>query len=103
MADRYIRRGKPVPDSLIGPDVLPGYEDWYRAFHELSTDRQIGMAVGPIPAAAIDRHGGGAFFRRVIRAMDRVYLAHVRGDVDAPESENLARDSFRAAMKGPTK
>lgn len=90
-----------MPDHLIGPDVLPGYEEWFTAFYELSTDRQIGMAVGPIPAASIDRHGGGALFRRVIRAMDRVYLAHVRGDVDVPESENPARDSFRAAMKGP--
>ena len=90
-----------MPDSLIGPDVLPGYEDWYRAFHELSTDRQIGMAVGPIPAASIDRHGGCGLFRRVIRAMDRVYLAHVLMGSDVPSYVDDPLAAFDAAMKGP--
>ena len=82
---------------------MAGYDGWYRDFFELSTDRQIGMAVGPIPAASIERQGRCELFRRVIRAMDRVYLAHVRGEGDEPESDNPARDAFRAAMKGPSK
>lgn len=59
------------------------------------------MNVGPIPAASIDRQEQGALFRRVIRAMDGVYLAHVRrnGEPELPESDNPARDAFRGAMK----
>ena len=89
-----------MPDEFIGPSLLPGYEDWFDAFYELSTDRELVMAIGPIPAASIDRQNEGPLFRRVIRAMDGVYLAHVRGVPDAPESDNPARDAFRAAMRG---
>ena len=93
-------KGRELPERFIGPSLLPGYEGWFDAFYELSTDRQLGMAIGPIPAASIDRQNEGPLFRRVIRAMDGVYLAHVRGVPDVPESDNPARDAFRAAMRG---
>lgn len=102
MADRYKTRGKPVPAEFIGPALLPGYEGWFAAFYELSTDRQLGMAIGPIPAGSIERQNEAPLFRRVIRAMDGVYLAHVRGVPDVPESDNPARDAFRAKMRGKT-
>lgn len=107
---RFEARGRPVPDYLTPPPLLPGYEDWWRDFWELCTDRSIGQVVGPIPAASIDRHTAGwcasvrDMFRSCIRAMDAVYLTHVRNDgaPDAPEPS--ARDTFRAAMKrGPDK
>jgi len=93
-----------VPEHLYPPDLPIGTEQWWNDFHELSTDRQMSMSVGPIPAASIDRHIAGwsdddaGMFRAVIRAMDRVYLQHSRSDPDAPESDNPTRDAFRATM-----
>lgn len=43
----------------------------------------MGMGVGPLPAASLDRHVGtmdpdeAAVFRLVMRRLDGVYLAHV--------------------------
>lgn len=38
-------------------------------------------------------------FRAIIRAMDRVYLRHMRGEPEAQEeSDNPTRDAFRLAM-----
>lgn len=95
-----------MPEALTPPAILPGFESWYDAFHELSTDRQIGNAIGPIPAGAIARHVTGwcaseaSLFRRVIRAMDGVYLRHLHnGGLPEAESDNPARDTFRAAMR----
>lgn len=85
---------------------MPGTEPWLADFFELGTDRPIGMnGVGPIPATTIDRHTAGwpedeaELFRHVIRAMDRAYLAAMRPDRDAPDSDNPARDAFRARMR----
>jgi hypothetical protein len=62
--------------------LLPGTLEWLNAFWELSTDRQIGMGVGAIPASAITEWAARAglddieaeSFRSCIRAMDRAYL-----------------------------
>lgn len=82
-----------------------GTESWYNDFYELSTDRQSGMCLGQIPAASIDRRTAdmtdedATMFRAVIRAMDKIYLRHQRGEPDAPEeSDNPKRDAFRLAM-----
>jgi hypothetical protein len=60
------------------------------AFAELSTERHIGMNVGPIPHSAIvgyaERNGLNdefVAFARAIRAMDSVYLEYVQ----TPENE----------------
>ena len=67
----------------VGPDPIelkPGLEEWYSDFFDLSTDRQIGMAAGPIPHASILRHVDGwpweeaDTFRECMRAMDAIYL-----------------------------
>lgn len=83
-----------------------GYESWLEDFGELSSDRLVSDAgFGPIPARSIRDHVAGwdaddaALFRRCIRAMDAVYLKHVNGVVDVPESDNPARDAFRARMR----
>ena len=103
-----------MPDHLSPPDLLPGADVWLSAFWELSTDRQIGMAAGPIPAASIARHTAGwadveaEGFRRCIRAMDRAYLEAIapgpdgkpkqRPDPAIAASDNPARDVFRAVF-----
>lgn len=90
---------------MLPPEILPGAEQWLEAFWELSTDRQFtGYGSGPIPAASIDRHTAGwdeaeaKAFRTCVRAMDAVFLKSQRDEPDAPESDNPARDRFRAAM-----
>lgn len=62
----------------------PDLERIRGAFHELSTCRQIGMALGPIPWTAIDRyaerHGIGDFeqFATLVRACDAAYLGALK-------------------------
>jgi len=111
---RALVSEKPLPTHLIPPEVFPGFEPWIEAFWELSTDRQIGSVLGPIPAASIHRHVMGwceeeaDLFRVCIRFMDRVFLSEDR-DPDPVESLpgektdfNPARDSFRASMRRKT-
>ena len=90
-AEALEAKGRPVPSYLYAPDVLPGFEPWLLAFWELSTDRQIGgERTGPIPASSISRECAdmdpdeAVLFRRCMRALDRVYLAHLTNAADKP-------------------
>jgi hypothetical protein len=48
----------PVPDRIRNaPELLPGLEMFYRAFHSLSTCRPVGMGVGAIPWTAVHAYG----------------------------------------------
>lgn len=102
---RIEAKGKPIPPELLPPKLLPGAEEWLSAFWELSTDRQIGFSTGPIPSASIDRRTmrmdeeEAVMFRTCIRAMDQSFLKAIRDEPDVPESDNPARDAFRAAMR----
>ena len=49
-------RGEPIPEDAIPPEIAAGYVYAYAVFQELSADRQIGMALGPIPFTAIDAY-----------------------------------------------
>ena len=94
----------PIPDRFWPPTVMAGFEDWIAAFWELSNDRQIGEVVGPIPSLSIAMYDVAeherALFRRCIRAMDGVFLAHmsaVRKSGKAPGkalSQPLTKDVF---------
>lgn len=84
---------------------MDGLDGWYEDFWRLSTERQIGFGVGPIPASAIDRHTEGwvaedaEMFETVIRAMDEVYLmrANSSDDTTGQQGQVSPRDAFRAA------
>lgn len=39
------------------PTLLPGLDLYYNAFWELTSCRQIGMGVGPIPWTAVEAYG----------------------------------------------
>lgn len=94
------------------PELMMGFDGWVADFFELSSDRQIGMGVGPIPASSIDRHTAtwdhddADMFRTCIRAMDGVYMAHVNksggGNDGARQDEKpkTAQEAFRAAFGG---
>jgi len=93
-----------IPE-LEPPEIMDGFGGWYEDFWELSTERQIGMGVGPIPASCVTRHCAGwryddaDMFKACIRAMDAVYLGHANNPGDsappATEAPMSARDAFR--------
>lgn len=85
---------------------MDGYGGWYEDFWRLSSERQIGFGVGPIPASAIESHVAGwgyedaEVFEFCIRQMDGVYLMKTnKADQDAPAHES-PQDAFRSATSG---
>lgn len=60
------------------------------AFMELSTERQIGMAVGPIPASAINRYLREYklpdWWEPVIKRIDHHFLATMNTDADKADA-----------------
>jgi len=74
----------PLPDFIKNePELLPGLEIYLKAFWDLSTCRQMGMGLGPIPWLSIQEYvtilGGDEDFQEdfchYIRRMDGEYLA----------------------------
>ncbi len=61
---------------------MPGEDFYLQAFWSLSTERQMGMAMGPIPQSAIIAYGLRAeldsdtmgLFEAVIRSLDAAYI-----------------------------
>jgi hypothetical protein len=75
----------PLPDAILNkPKMAPGLEFIWRAFWEMSTDRDFGMAEGPIPWSVMDRYAlrheieDDEFDRFVlmIKSLDSVYIEH---------------------------
>jgi hypothetical protein len=66
--------------------MLWGLEAYYEAFAELSTDRQSGTSIGPIPWSSIDRYASRygieddafEYLIRMVRALDDAFLAYCR-------------------------
>ncbi len=84
---------------------MDGFDGWYEDFWRLSTERQIGFGVGPIPAHAIDRHVAGwsyedaEMFEFCMRRMDEAYLMKAN-KTEEPQPSGSARDAFRSATSG---
>ncbi len=85
MMEQAEEAGKPVPSHLLPPPLYAGAAELVTTFWELSADRQVGMALGPIPTKSLwdwfDRTrltdlDDQAVVTSAIRAMDRVFLAH---------------------------
>lgn len=96
-----------MPEALQPPDILDGFGGWCEDFWRLSTERQIGMGIGPIPQSAIDRHVVGwddedaDLFEFCIREMDGVYLMKSNKVEKAPApTGGSAREAFRQATAG---
>lgn len=77
-----MRRGQPAPDWYHGePDALPGYEFVIAEFWDLSTERQLGFAIGPIPSSKIREKRrelgldpqASRTFTALIRSLDRAF------------------------------
>jgi hypothetical protein len=82
----------PLPFLESQVDLEPHLQFEWQAFRDLSTDRQAGFGVGPIPWTSIDqyaaRHGveGDEFerFCHLVRAMDDAYRAHIESLTPKP-------------------
>ena len=82
--DAAERKGRSLPQwYLEEPELLPGDVFYLEAFRSLGTERQIGVAQGPIPDSKIIDYGQRAGLDRdvidgllvpVIREMDTEYL-----------------------------
>ncbi len=75
----------PVPDKIKNtPTLSMGLHMYWKAFQDLSSDRDVGMGIGPIPWSAMsawaDRNGirGDNFerFVTIIKGMDTVFVEH---------------------------
>lgn len=86
LATQLRAAGVPLPPEATPPPygTNPEIENWIMtAFADLSTCRDVGMGVGPIPWTAIDAYATRAgldrraalTFTGCIRALDRAYLA----------------------------
>ena len=76
--------GRSVPEGFLNqPSIAPQNLFLWDAFWELSSERQMGMGLGPIPYRALRSYAddGGIvgdhfdLFRSVIRQLDGEYLA----------------------------
>jgi len=87
MAQKQRRK---IPASILNkPQLRDGLQMFYRAFMELSSCRQIGMAEGPIPWTAIQlwcnegcllgTQRDSVFYH--VRRMDLAYMKHQSGKI----------------------
>lgn len=85
IVEQAQKLGMPLPAVMANkPRLLMGLDFYWRAFWELSTDRDIGMAEGPIPWTAMNQWAirynivNYEFDRFVIliKGMDSVYIDH---------------------------
>ena len=94
IADEATKRGLPVPESCLPPDLEPHLEEYVDHFWTLSTDRYLGFgAMGPIPWRAIDKYAERTGllddevayddFVAAISAMDEEYLTVQREQAEA--------------------
>lgn len=82
-----LGEGREPPEAFYArPDVPPDLAEHMSAFYELSTERQMGMGLGPIPASLIRRYACDQIdldgddlelFYSILRRTDEAYLAIV--------------------------
>ena len=108
---KLVEDGREAPKEFFQqPEILPQHQLYMEAFNELSTERQIGMGVGPIPRSAIRAYAqelgivGDEFehFHRIIRLVDNDYLQAANSS-KKPDEANLVDasdpDSVRQVFK----
>ncbi|WP_290687299.1 MULTISPECIES: hypothetical protein [unclassified Haematobacter] len=93
------KAGRPIPSHLWPVEPPQGYEQWFEIFFEVSNDRQLGHgAVGPIPASSLARYDFGPdqrAFVRAIRAMDQLFMRHLKtAKPGSIQKEPMTKDRF---------
>lgn len=76
---------------------MPQLCEWYiQAFWDLSTERQVGMALGPIPMSKVEEladrfcltEENTDTLKRSVRAMDKEFLAWSAAQAQAEREKN---------------
>jgi len=90
-----IERGRDAPEGFYNrPEVEPHLTWLWNAFWELGTERQLGMAVGPIPGSKIREYlrdelelHGTEYERAkaIIRRADDAYIGMINRRKDEPD------------------
>lgn len=95
------------------PEVPEHYRTYQTAFWDLSTERPVGMGLGPLPLSIIKRYvtedmglsgEAHAFAVDVLRAVDNGYLTmrnEKPGEVKPGDVDGVKRVIGRAARRGP--
>jgi len=80
-----VKTGLPIPSRIENaPSIAPGLELYYIGFLELTSSRQMGFGIGPIPWLAVEQYGTTKgldeeqqeMMHMHIIAMDTVYMKH---------------------------
>lgn len=94
-----MERGQPLPDWYENEPELEVSERFFiSAFWELSSERQLGMAIGQIPGSRIAEFalrtgldsGMIRVFHLLIRTLDSFYLKHVRAEQERERKKEPA-------------
>lgn len=105
---RLAELGDEIPEELWPPELLPGVEEWFEAYRELGTDRQLAFSIGPIPAASIWRYTLGwddveaERFRFCIRVADAALLNFTHDEDKPPPlpKKTMGPEMFDAMFGG---
>jgi hypothetical protein len=96
----------PLPDKIKNrPKLRPGLDLYWRAFWEMSSDREIGMGVGPIPWRTVNdwclrNDIWGEDFERlltILRGMDGEFMKRQGGK--GKSGTPMGRGEFTAPDK----
>ena len=89
--------GLPTPALDNRPELLPGLDFYFTAYRELSYDRPVGMALGPIPWSSIIKWGE----LHGITDLDDldVLIHHIRAMENAIASHEARREKANAKHK----
>jgi len=97
-----LARGDSIPQSILeAPEVRHDLAFFWSAFHALSSCRNFGMSVGPIPWTAIAEYAGfhNVFdfeeFEEIIRRMDSYYLDLIFSDQEKSNGRQDHTNSSR--------
>lgn len=92
-----VEQGRePPPQFYERPDISDHLRFYWDAFIELSSERQIGMGVGPIPRSAVLNYArefgigsrdGFYHLYRIIQAVDEDYLSVINSTPKADEKQ----------------
>lgn len=92
-----IKKGRPLPEWVLeAPDLAEGDDFFLKAFWDLSTGRQVGMATGPIPWRDILQY---ASYSGLERDVADAFVVIIRS-MDAGFMEWQAKEAERTANRG---
>lgn len=113
--ERKIAAGQPAPEPFFDkPEISENAAHIWIAFHDLGTERQIGMGIGPIPRSKAKEYAadelaifGEAFdrFWSIIRMLDAEFLKIVNAsdDESKPQSDGSKKPKAKSVAPTPRK